>query len=93
MKKSIFCLGPRGISSWNTDTYTAAVLGCIPLVVADETYLLPFEKFLPYDNMILSFRESHFSRILLRLSKIKRFQSEKCKSISRFIVKLLHTPL
>ena len=76
MKKSIFCLGPRGISSWNTETYAAAVLGCIPLVVADDVPL-PFEKFLPYDNMILSFRESHFSRILLRLSKIKKISVRK----------------
>ena len=71
MKKSIFCLSPGSISSWNSEAYAAAVMGCIPIIVADDVPL-PFEKFLPYGNMTLSFRESHFSRILLHVSKMKK---------------------
>jgi hypothetical protein len=68
MRKSIFCLTPRGISSWNIQTYEAAILGCIPVIIADDAPL-PFEKFLPYNKMTLQVRESHVSRIILNMEQ------------------------
>ena len=68
MRKSAFCLTPRGISSWNTGTYQAAILGCIPIIIADDAPL-PFQNFLPYDKMSFQIRESHVSRIFLKIKE------------------------
>ena len=93
MRKSAFCLTPRGISSWNTGTYQAAILGCIPIIIADDAPL-PFQNFLPYDKMSFQIRESHVSRILLKIKeKTKGWVKRAQKYLKLHSKAFMYTPL
>eukprot|EP00939_MAST-03C_sp_MAST-3C-sp1_P000034 g34.t1 len=44
---STFCLCPRGFAPWSKRLFDAVVLGCIPVIIADNIEL-PFEQYVDY---------------------------------------------
>jgi hypothetical protein len=50
MRKSTFCLCPRGWSPWTLRAYQGMMAGCIPVIIADEIEF-PFENFMDWRNL------------------------------------------
>ena len=47
MTSSIFCLAPLGYAVWNFRLFESIIMGCIPVIIADNIEL-PFEKDVDY---------------------------------------------
>lgn len=47
VRQSVFCLCPRGFAPWSQRLYDSIMLGCIPIIIADDI-VLPFEDIIDY---------------------------------------------
>jgi hypothetical protein len=80
VKNSIFCLCPRGFASWSRRLFDAIMLGCIPVIIADDIEL-PFEQKLNYSTFTVKIMENNIpelQNILLKISvsEIAEMQNE-----------------
>lgn len=57
MRKSTFCLCPRGWSPWTLRAYQGMMAGCIPVILADEIEF-PYENFMEWRNLTVKIPES-----------------------------------
>mmetsp|Transcript_26210 Transcript_26210/g.49800 ORF Transcript_26210/g.49800 Transcript_26210/m.49800 type:complete len:577 (-) Transcript_26210:333-2063(-) len=56
MRRSLFCLCPRGWSPWTLRAYQAMMSGCIPVVLADEIEF-PYESVLDWRALTVKIAE------------------------------------
>jgi hypothetical protein len=71
MESSIFCLAPLGYALWNFRLFESVILGCIPVIIADNIEL-PFERQLDYRTFsikVLESQVSYLKDILLSIPK------------------------
>lgn len=71
MKNSVFCLAPLGYALWNFRLYEAVMLGCIPVIIADNIEL-PFESVIDYRSFTVKILETqvvHLKQILQSIPK------------------------
>lgn len=50
MQRSVFCLCPVGWAPWSPRLVEAVVLGCIPVIIADDI-VLPFAVAIPWEEI------------------------------------------
>ena len=50
MKESTFCLAPLGHATWSIRMFESMMLGCIPVLVADDTDL-PFQRWVDWSQV------------------------------------------
>ena len=65
----MFCLCPRGWSPWTLRAYQAMMVGCIPVILADEIEL-PFENSLSWSTLTVKIRESEASQVRQKLVSV-----------------------
>lgn len=63
MRKSTFCLCPRGWSPWTLRAYQGMMAGCIPVILADEIEF-PYENVLDWRNLTVKIPESEAERTM-----------------------------
>lgn len=79
LKSSTFCLCPRGYASWSRRLFDSIMLGCIPVIIADDI-VLPFEHFLDYSKFAVKIRDQDVPKlkeILLGIPKRKIEEKQK----------------
>ena len=62
MSNSIFALCPRGVGSTSFRLAEAMEYGCIPVYISD-TFSLPFEKKINWDNIILKIKQTEINSL------------------------------
>ena len=94
MRSSVFCLSPRGLAPWDINTYEAALMGCIPIIVADGT-ALPFENILPWKEMSYRLNESDISRLFHKLhdDTNKKWIEQAQNSLKKYFQAFSYTKL
>jgi hypothetical protein len=73
-QSAVFCLAPRGFAPWSRRLFDFIVLGCIPVIIADEADH-PFEHRVAYEDFSIRIREADIPRvksILLKVSRVER---------------------
>ncbi|KAE8673000.1 putative beta-1,4-xylosyltransferase IRX10 [Hibiscus syriacus] len=50
MQRAVFCLCPLGWAPWSPRLVEAVVLGCIPVIIADDI-VLPFADAIPWEEI------------------------------------------
>eukprot|EP00039_Didymoeca_costata_P019384 m.337322 g.337322 ORF g.337322 m.337322 type:complete len:550 (+) comp18101_c0_seq1:164-1813(+) len=88
MQSSVFCLAPLGYALWNFRLYESVLLGCIPVIIADNIEL-PYESVIDYRQFtvkILETQVSNLKDILLSIPKedIRKKQEMLKKVWKRF---------
>eukprot|EP01006_Ploeotia_vitrea_P041536 TRINITY_DN66546_c11_g2_i2.p1 TRINITY_DN66546_c11_g2~~TRINITY_DN66546_c11_g2_i2.p1 ORF type:complete len:484 (-),score=264.11 TRINITY_DN66546_c11_g2_i2:104-1507(-) len=78
VRRSVFCLCPRGFAAWSQRLFDSVMLGCIPVIIADNIEL-PFEHVVDYRKFSVKIDEKdiHMLReILMNIpeSEIKKKQ-------------------
>lgn len=63
MRRSQFCLCPRGWSPWTLRAYQAMMAGCVPVILADEIEL-PYENVLDWSKLSVKIPERDAGRVL-----------------------------
>lgn len=63
MRRSTFCLCPRGWSPWTLRAYQAMMVGCIPVVMADEIEF-PYENRLDWKKLSVKIAEKDVNKTL-----------------------------
>ena len=63
MRRSQFCLCPRGWSPWTLRAYQAMMVGCIPVVMADEIEF-PYENSLDWTKLSVKIAEADVNKTL-----------------------------
>ncbi|KAK9812939.1 hypothetical protein WJX72_006050 [[Myrmecia] bisecta] len=63
MCNSVFCLCPRGWSPWTLRAYQAMMLGCIPVIIADEIEL-PYEDDVDWSQLTVKIPEARANETL-----------------------------
>lgn len=56
MQRTLFCLCPRGWAPWSPRIVETVVLGCIPVIIADDI-VLPFEDVIPWKKLAVFVKE------------------------------------
>lgn len=83
MRKSVFCLCTRGWSPWTLRAYQSLMVGCIPVIIADEIEF-PYENELDWSALTVKIPEANATQILDILHAIPEAQIEaKRKAIQR----------
>ena len=59
---SKFCLCPPGWATWTPRLYEALLLGCVPVVVADDN-ALPYARTLDYSKFSVHIAEKHATKL------------------------------
>lgn len=89
MASATFCLAPLGYSLWNFRFYEAIVMGCIPVIIADNIEL-PYEDMIDYRQFTVKILESQVTQmkdILLSIPKDKiRMKQEALKRVWKHFV-------
>lgn len=67
MSKSIFALCPRGVGSTSFRLAEAMEFGCIPVYISD-TFSLPFDKIINWDNIIVKVKPTEINSLYNTLS-------------------------
>ena len=62
MSNSIFALCPRGVGSTSFRLAEAMEYGCIPVYISD-TFSLPFEKVINWDNVIINVKPTEINSL------------------------------
>jgi len=62
MTSSIFCLAPLGYALWNFRLFESIIMGCIPVIIADNIEL-PFEKDIDYRQFTVKVRAAKAFRL------------------------------
>lgn len=80
VSQSIFCLCPRGFAAWSRRLFDSVMLGCIPVIIADDIEL-PFERFLDYSKFSVKIMERDVDRVKeiligIRKDRIAEMQAE-----------------
>jgi hypothetical protein len=73
MESSVFCLAPLGYALWNFRLFESVMLGCIPVIIADNIEL-PFERQLDYRSFsvkVLETQVGYLKDILLSIPKVE----------------------
>ncbi|KAH7426560.1 hypothetical protein KP509_10G006200 [Ceratopteris richardii] len=73
MQRSLFCLCPRGWAPWSPRIVEAVILGCIPVIIADDI-VLPFEDVIPWDKMAVFVNESNVGDLDAILASMSAFE-------------------
>ena len=60
MEQSKFCLAPLGHATWSLRMFEAILVGCVPVIFADDT-VFPYEKYYPIESYAILIRESDVS--------------------------------
>jgi len=71
MESSVFCLAPLGYALWNFRLFESVMLGCIPVIIADNIEL-PYERQIDYRTFsvkVLESQVSYLKDILLSIPK------------------------
>mmetsp|Transcript_36753 Transcript_36753/g.87321 ORF Transcript_36753/g.87321 Transcript_36753/m.87321 type:complete len:263 (+) Transcript_36753:866-1654(+) len=63
MRKSLFCLCPRGWSPWTLRAYQGMMVGCIPVVIADEIEF-PYENTIDWTQLSVKIAEKDVNRTM-----------------------------
>eukprot|EP00742_Colponemidia_sp_Colp-10_P007053 GILJ01007570.1.p1 GENE.GILJ01007570.1~~GILJ01007570.1.p1 ORF type:complete len:479 (+),score=58.75 GILJ01007570.1:104-1438(+) len=89
VEESFFCLCPRGFAPWSRRFFDSVMLGCIPVIIADNIEL-PFEDVLNYrqfsvkiaekdmgqlKEILLSISPERIRQLQLNLQKVYKFLS------------------
>eukprot|EP00873_Tetraselmis_striata_P033273 jgi/Tetstr1/453537/TSEL_040505.t1 len=61
MRKSVFCLCPRGWSPWTLRAYQGMMVGCIPVIIADEIEF-PYENTMDWTQLTVKIAEKDVNR-------------------------------
>lgn len=69
MQRAVFCLCPLGWAPWSPRLVEAVVLGCIPVIIADDI-ILPFADVIPWDEIAVFVKEGDVPRLDIILSAI-----------------------
>mmetsp|Transcript_47454 Transcript_47454/g.119533 ORF Transcript_47454/g.119533 Transcript_47454/m.119533 type:complete len:169 (+) Transcript_47454:1-507(+) len=80
VKRSTFCLNPKGVTPSSKRFYESFVASCIPVVLADD-FVPPFQHHIPWDRLIIVHPENDIKSLLPRLfaiphKDIARMQNE-----------------
>ena len=86
MSKSIFALCPRGVGSTSFRLAEAMEYGCIPVYISD-TFSLPFEKKINWDNVIVKVHVSEINN-LYKLLKSKASQPQWLMAKQQNVIKI-----
>lgn len=76
MRRSTFCLCPRGWSPWTLRAYQAMMVGCIPVVMADEIEF-PYENSLDWKKLTVKIAEKDVNNTLSILRGIPQATIEE----------------
>ena len=71
MGSSIFCIAPRGISSYTARVFEAIFAGCIPVVLSDD-YEFPFPGLIEWRKMTVRWPEDKVDYLMGYLDEIVR---------------------
>lgn len=69
MRRSVYCLCPRGWSPWTLRAYSAMMAGCIPVILADEIEF-PYENFLNWNALTVKIPEAQAEDVVQILRSI-----------------------
>ncbi|MCO5550050.1 hypothetical protein L7F22_003528 [Adiantum nelumboides] len=73
MWRSLFCLCPRGWAPWSPRIVEAVILGCIPVIIADNI-VLPFEDLIPWRKLAVFVKERDVGMLESILTSIPALQ-------------------
>jgi hypothetical protein len=62
IRRSTFCICPRGFAAWSQRLYDSIMLGCIPVVISDQIEL-PFEDVIDYRKFIVKVDDRDIYRL------------------------------
>jgi len=83
LRKSTFCLCPRGWSPWTLRAYQAMMVGCIPVIIADEIEL-PYENSLDWTKLSVKIAEVDAEKTIDILKQISKSEiRNKQKAIEK----------
>jgi hypothetical protein len=83
LRKSTFCLCPRGWSPWTLRAYQAMMVGCIPVIIADEIEL-PYENSLDWTKLSVKIAEVDAEKTIDILKQIPKSEMKnKQKAIEK----------
>jgi len=83
LRKSTFCLCPRGWSPWTLRAYQAMMVGCIPVIIADEIEL-PYENSLDWTKLSVKIAEVDAEKTIDILKQIPKSEiKNKQKAIEK----------
>ena len=68
---SKFCLCPPGWATWTPRLYEALLLGCVPVVVADDN-ALPYSRTLDYSKFSVHIAEKHATKLRTILKQAEK---------------------
>lgn len=71
LRRSTFCLCPRGWSPWTLRAYQAMMVGCIPVIIADEIEL-PYENALDWTKLSVKIAEADAEKTIDILKLISK---------------------
>merc|ERR1711939_803933 len=86
MRRSVFCLCPRGFAVWSPRIFESLVAGCIPVIIADEIQL-PFDDMLDWRDLSVKVSEADVKagRLKVILASIpERRIRAKLAAVARF---------
>lgn len=86
MQSSVFCLAPLGYSLWTFRMYEAIILGCIPVIIADNIEL-PYEDVLDYRAFTVKILESEVTTLKKILTSIPAKVIQEKQSMLRRVWK------
>ena len=83
LTRSTFCLCPRGWSPWTLRAYQAMMVGCIPVIIADEIEL-PYENSLDWTKLSVKIAEVNAEKTIDILKRIPKSEiRNKQKAIEK----------
>ena len=84
MRASTFCLCPRGWSPWTLRAYQALMVGCIPVIIADEIEF-PYENSFDWRQVSIKIPEKrHLETIDILRSIPDDVVERKRKAMAKF---------
>jgi hypothetical protein len=93
VRSSVFCLCPRGFAPWSRRLFDAAMLGCIPVIIAD-TIELPFEEALDYRSFTVKVGEADLPNLAEILSAVPpRVVAQKRLRLAQAARAFVYAPL
>lgn len=71
LRRSIFCICPRGSSSWTMRVFHSVNMGCVPVIISDDV-ILPFQHLVSWPEIAIFIPEKYAEYIYYFLYAVQR---------------------
>jgi len=69
MEGARFCVAPLGYATWSIRTFEALLMGCVPVIIADNT-MHAFDSLVDWTKLAVAVREADYSRLEFILDRV-----------------------